>query len=154
MTSLECEAAARQLGFSNTSVTDDGQSGVSHDPPYCYYEGGSLKFNSDGENTGSCSSTDKCFCIAPNPGRAFKKLTIGSSCQHIYTMEACEEAAKQLGLDDVSAEDDWQYGIDHDPPYCYYEDDTLKFNHYGRNTGQCTSSDQCICINGNYPGVN
>lgn len=64
-TSLECEMAAIQLRLSDTSVTDDGQRGVSDDPPYCYYEGESLKFNSNGQNQGSCSSYDKCLCIAP-----------------------------------------------------------------------------------------
>lgn len=60
--SYECGSAARAIGLSDTTASDDGQSGVSCDPPYCYYEGGSLKFNSNGTNTGACSSTDKCLC--------------------------------------------------------------------------------------------
>ena len=83
---------------------------------------------------------------------AFEKVTRGSSCKHVYTFEACEEAARQLSLGDTSAEDDMQYGVSHDPPYCYYEDGRLKFNFGGRNTGRCTSTDQCLCIYGNYAG--
>ena len=57
----ECADAAKFLGLSDTSVSDDYQNGVSYDPPYCYFEGGSLKFN-QGNNYGSCSSSDMCLC--------------------------------------------------------------------------------------------
>ena len=58
----ECETAARDLGLSDTTVIkDEHSSGVGYDPPYCYYEGGSLKYN-PGVNTGGCSSGDKCIC--------------------------------------------------------------------------------------------
>ena len=43
-------------------MVDDGQNGVSYDPPFCYFEGGSLKFNSLGTNTGPCTASDNCLC--------------------------------------------------------------------------------------------
>jgi hypothetical protein len=57
-----CAAAAVSLGFADTTVSDDGQHGVSYDPKGCYYEGGSLKYNSAQSNTGSCTSSDMCLC--------------------------------------------------------------------------------------------
>ena len=62
-TSSECVAAAHQTGLSVIAAMDDGQNGVSYDPPYCYFEGGSLKFNLHGTNSGPCSTTDKCLCL-------------------------------------------------------------------------------------------
>ena len=57
-----CEAAARVLGLSDNTAVDDGQNnGVPYDPPFCYFEGGSLMFN-NGANTGSCSLDDYCLC--------------------------------------------------------------------------------------------
>ena len=58
----ECEIAALQLGLSDISATDDGQNGVTYDPPFCYFEGGILKFNFGGTNKGTCGSYDKCVC--------------------------------------------------------------------------------------------
>ena len=60
----ECEAAAQQLGLSDTTAIEDGNSpGYSADPPNCYFEAGALKFNSFGANTGSCGYYgDKCLC--------------------------------------------------------------------------------------------
>ena len=60
--SSECESAAHELGLSDVTVVDDGQNGVTYDPPFCYFEGGSLKFNDLGTNTGSCTTTEKCLC--------------------------------------------------------------------------------------------
>lgn len=66
VTSMEqCEAAAAFLGLSDVTAEDDGQNGVSYDPPYCYFEGGRLKYNSNAQNTGICKSSDKCLCQAP-----------------------------------------------------------------------------------------
>ena len=65
----ECSAAATALGLSDTTASDDNQSGVSHDPPYCYVEGGTLKYNSNGLNTGDCSSSENCICR--KDGRCF-----------------------------------------------------------------------------------
>jgi len=58
----ECSAAATYLRLSDTSASDDRQSGVTYDPPYCYFEGRSLKFNGNGKNRGSCTNSDKCLC--------------------------------------------------------------------------------------------
>ena len=58
----ECESAAHELGLSDVTVVDDGQNGVTYDPPFCYFEGGSLKFNNFGTNTGPCTTSDKCLC--------------------------------------------------------------------------------------------
>ena len=63
ITSLwECSFAAEVLGLSDTTATDDNQSGVHYDPPYCYFESSILQYNSNGLNTGSCSGSDKCIC--------------------------------------------------------------------------------------------
>ena len=61
-TSADCATAARALGVKDTTVEDDRQSKRSYDPPGCYYEGGRLKMNRDGSNTGSCSRSDQCLC--------------------------------------------------------------------------------------------
>ena len=58
-----CSAAAKYLKLPSTSAVPDGQSGVSYDPPFCYYEGGQLKFNAGG-NIGSCTTSDQCLCAA------------------------------------------------------------------------------------------
>ena len=58
----ECSTAGASLRLGDTSASSDGQTRVSFDPPYCYYEGYSLKFNSGGTNTGTCTTTDQCLC--------------------------------------------------------------------------------------------
>ena len=64
------------------------------------------------------------------------------------TQQECEEAAQQLGLSDTSAqEDDDGNAAYNDPPYCYFESNKLYFDRTARNTGGCSSSDQCICKN-------
>ena len=60
--SSECESAAEELGLSDITVVNDGQNGVTYDPPFCYFEGGSLKFNDFGTNTGACDAMDLCLC--------------------------------------------------------------------------------------------
>ena len=100
--------------------------------------------------------TEKCFGIELkgifhpfNIDPAFTLVTsAGTTCNRIYIEDACEEAARQLGISDTSSEDDGQNGVSHDPPFCYYEGGNLKFNHFGTNTGTCTSSDKCLCIAG------
>ena len=62
----ECESAAQELGLSDVTVVDDGQNGATYAPPFCYFEGGSLKFNSLGTNTGPCTTSDKCLCKENN----------------------------------------------------------------------------------------
>ena len=64
-TASACESAARELGLSDITVEDDGQNSVSYDPPFCYFEGGRLKFNSLGTNTGACTTGDQCICTGP-----------------------------------------------------------------------------------------
>ena len=67
--SSECEAAAQYMGLSDTSATIVNNKG-NGDPPYCYYEGGHLQFNSDGTSTGGCGDLrhgsgnlfDRCLC--------------------------------------------------------------------------------------------
>ena len=51
----ECNEAAKQLGLADTTAEDDEQSKKLWDPPGCYLEGGDLKMNLDGSNTGTCS---------------------------------------------------------------------------------------------------
>ena len=65
----ECESAAHALGLSDVTVIDDGQDGVTYDPPFCYFEGGSLKFNSLATNKGSCTTSDQCICSTSSVGR-------------------------------------------------------------------------------------
>jgi hypothetical protein len=60
-TRADCNAAARFLGLADTSSIADGQTGVTFDPPWCYYESNSLKFN-PGLNTGPCTAFDRCLC--------------------------------------------------------------------------------------------
>ena len=66
----KCESAAHELGLSDITVIDDGQDGVTYDPPFCYFEGGSLKFNSLATNTGSCTTSDQCICFTNSVGRS------------------------------------------------------------------------------------
>ena len=68
----ECESAAHALGLSDVTVTDDGQDGVTYDPPFCYFEDGSLKFNSMASNTGPCTTIDQCICLTRSAGRSNK----------------------------------------------------------------------------------
>ena len=67
-TASECELAAQNLGLSDTTAyLNNG--GQSTDPPYCYEEGGSLKFDGAGTNSGQCGYVtsnpqhfDRCLC--------------------------------------------------------------------------------------------
>jgi len=67
----QCEEAATFLGlmcFNGVcSAMPDNQNGVAFDPPWCYFEGGQLKINDDGSNTGFCSVQDKCLCLGHGP---------------------------------------------------------------------------------------
>ena len=77
LSASECEFAAQYLNLSDTTVKDDSANpNPTYDPPFCYFEGGSLKFN-DGSNTGSCgvgsgSRFDQCICR--NIGKMFNCL--------------------------------------------------------------------------------
>ena len=61
----ECTRAAQFLILYDQSVSSDNLYKAPYDPPGCYYEGGSLKFNNYGGNYGYCSSDDKCLCKVP-----------------------------------------------------------------------------------------
>ena len=63
---------------------------MSYAPPYCYYEGGSLKFNTGGTNTGSCSSYDTCICLGDAPSEAALDILVQVRRQN---MEALKEVA-------------------------------------------------------------
>ena len=73
----------------------------------------------------------------------------GSTCpsgsHRVSTLSECSRAAAAVGLQDTIAVDDYQDGVDSDPPYCYFKDGSLKFNSNGLNTGSCTGSDKCLC---------
>ena len=58
----DCNAAAAAMSMPDTSASDDAQTGVSWDPPYCYFESNELKFNAGGSNTGICTASDQCLC--------------------------------------------------------------------------------------------
>ena len=62
----ECESAAQEVGLSDVTVVDEGQNSLWYNPwynpPLCYFEGGSLKFNNFGTNRGPCTATDQCLC--------------------------------------------------------------------------------------------
>lgn len=61
-TTTDCEAAAVSLSLKHTTVIPDSHGGVSYDPPFCYHKSGTLKFEVDGNNIGSCSKTSQCLC--------------------------------------------------------------------------------------------
>ena len=90
----ECEAAAKQLGLSDTTATDDGQNGFDRDPPYCYFESDSLKFNYGGTNTGLCgSNNDKCLCYTQTP----PSTTPGTTLPHTAPpVRQCSRTCKEL----------------------------------------------------------
>ena len=69
----ECECAANQLGLSSDdncsslwALVDHDENGVSDNPPFCYIEGGALKFNKLATSTGPCTADDKCLCRKNN----------------------------------------------------------------------------------------
>ena len=59
-----CSAAAAYLKLADTSASSYSSSSSYYRrryPPFCYYEGGQLRFNS-GSHYGSCSSSRQCLC--------------------------------------------------------------------------------------------
>jgi hypothetical protein len=144
--SASCAAAAKQLNLSDKTVSDDGQHyGVSYDPKGCYFENRSLKYNSKHKNTGACTTSDQCLCAISAP----KKYTLQTQgrCRYpIISSASCAAAAKELNLSDKTVSDDGQhYGVSYDPKGCYFENRSLKYNSKHKNTGACTTSDQCLC---------
>jgi len=63
----------------------------------------------------------------------------------ITSLKACSAAGAALKLKDKTASNDGQKSVGYDPPFCYFESGQLKYNAGGKNTGGCTSSDQCLC---------
>ena len=57
----DCEEAARQLGFSDTSANEENESSW---PPYCYgYGGSTIYFNLNANAVSDCDSDNRiCFC--------------------------------------------------------------------------------------------
>ena len=84
-------------------------------------------------------------------------MTSGSTCSRITNIRECAAAAKALGLLDTTAEDDNLRNDGSHPPYCYigswtsgtFNPNTLKFNSWGSNTGECTKH-RCVCKVGRY----
>merc|ERR1712194_500501 len=76
---------------------------------------------------------------APN---YFEVDSSGDPCPRITSISECSDAASELGLSDITASDDGQSGSRWDPPYCYFEDSSLKYNS-GSNTGSCHAHDKC-----------
>jgi hypothetical protein len=153
----ECSEAGARLEFADTHAVDDYQVSSSSDPPWCYSEEGKLKFNSNGGNIGRCTPFDICLCkVVAGTGVAsfteYEALDTGKCPQPIRTKKECQEAAiglqYKLGITivGVSAIEDYQDTRSTDPPFCYYEDNTLKFNSNGGNTGDCSATDRCFCI--------
>lgn len=70
--------------------------------------------------------------------------TSGQCATPIQSLAGCSQAAIALGLSDTTASGDGQNGATRDPPYCYWENNQLKFNS-GSNTGGCSNRDRCIC---------
>ena len=66
-------------------------------------------------------------------------------CDFVRTSSECVSAAQELGLSDVTVEDDGLYHSTYAPPFCYYEGGGLKFNRLGTNTGPCRASKMCLC---------
>ena len=83
-------------------------------------------------------------------GTYYKLLQTDSACDRVTSLSECSTAAVALGLSDTTAADDNQSGVTYDPPYCYFEGNTVKYNSNGQNTGSCTTSDQCLCRVGMY----
>ena len=73
-------------------------------------------------------------------------VTSGSTCERVTTKAECEEAARQLGLSNTTAEEET---VDDYPPYCYFTGGEwevwLWFNKNGSSTSQCSSDEVCIC---------
>jgi len=110
-----CASAAQYLGLSDTTVNDDGQSGVTYDPPYCYFEKNSLKFNSNGLNKGSCTSYDKCLCSKACGGitQDYANNCADDTCEEHsrcpITQQECQDWASGLGLTWIGADHSHHY---------------------------------------------
>ena len=90
--------------------------------------------------------------LGSSSGSSYVLVRSGSTCTRITSLSECSTAARALGLLDTTASYDEHTGsgVSYDPPYCYFEGGTLKYNSNGRNTGGCTTSDSCVCRKGTY----
>ena len=87
----------------------------------------------------------------PPPVLLYELVTSGRCAAPVASLTACNHAALEVGLATAAspryAIDDGQpNGVTFDPPFCYYEANTLKFNTRGSNTGTCSIYDQCLCM--------
>mmetsp|Transcript_116749 Transcript_116749/g.326602 ORF Transcript_116749/g.326602 Transcript_116749/m.326602 type:complete len:207 (+) Transcript_116749:138-758(+) len=59
-----CTAAATGTTTHNSTIEakDDGLKDSKKAPPFCYVEGGKVKYNAKGGNTGECSERQVCIC--------------------------------------------------------------------------------------------
>merc|ERR1711907_385576 len=97
---LECKAAAEQLNLADITVQDDRQShphGKPYDPPYCYLEAGSLKFNPDGANSGPCHSWDKCIC-GGGVEKYCSENSAGELEEPLTGEEQCKQHLQKMGI--------------------------------------------------------
>ena len=109
--------------------------------------------------TWDSGSSQKCSIYIPHSAAAAKSTLIKQGqCPkgfEIKSLSACSAAAKYLKLQDTSAAaselangnyaDYYRdYKLRSNPPFCYYEGGSLKFNG-GSNTGSCSNYDQCLC---------
>jgi len=98
---LECEEAATSLALGDTTAQTDNQVGKSHDPPYCYFEMGSLKFNGNGSNTGSCTAYDQCLCRVPDCWNSHShKYLGGHACSHSQSTDLQHAKARCAWCDE------------------------------------------------------
>ena len=67
-----CNAAAAYMKLPDTSAVMDEKNpyGDRYAPPFCYYQGRTLKFNA-GSNSGRCSSYNQCLCAGDEASRPF-----------------------------------------------------------------------------------
>jgi len=67
----------------------------------------------------------------------------GSTCERVTSKEECQEAARQLGLSDTTANEEAEYNY---PPYCYFYDGfSLYFNKQLNSETVCSPDNACIC---------
>ena len=84
--------------------------------------------------------------------------TLGEACDFIMSSSECKSAAEYLGLPTTEVIDDKNESPKYDPPYCYFENNILKYNYDGTNTGECGGGykgnpiyvDRCLCRKGMY----
>ena len=79
-------------------------------------------------------------------------VTSGYTCSKVTSNFECSTAAAYLGMSVGMANDVNIGGVAYAPPYCYVAHGILFFNPDGLNTGECTSSESCICRAGVYFG--